>query len=139
MRRVSQNIVGQIKRGKGQKLDAHYRGFLRCFNNQRFYEAHKVLEELWRAERWGRDGPFYKGLIQLAGAFVHLQKGRLQPAAALLKLARTNLEGYRPFHQGLGVDDVLEITKAWLRAVEAGSCQPTGQGAAQGPWLKLSR
>ena len=60
--------------GQGQVLDAHYLGYFACFNRGWFYEAHDVLEELWLANRTGPNYAFYKGLIQLAGAFVHLQK-----------------------------------------------------------------
>ena len=69
---------------------SNYLGYFELFNAQLFYEAHDVLEELWLPIRREPQGDFYKGLIQLAGAFVHLQKNRLRPAAALFKLARTN-------------------------------------------------
>src|SRR6266702_2966293 len=83
-----------IESFRGQELDAHYLGYFDCFNRQLFYEAHDVLEDLWLPDRHGAAGNFYKGLIQLAGAFVHLQKNRLRPAAALFKLAQANLEKY---------------------------------------------
>ena len=47
------------------------------------------------------NGNFYKGLIQLAGAFVHLQKNRLRPSAALFKLAQANLVQFPAFHEQL--------------------------------------
>ena len=80
---------------QGGELDPHYAGFFECFNQQLFYEAHDVLEELWLPRRREPDGLFYKGLIQLAGAFVHLQKDRLSPAAALFRLARQTDGGRR--------------------------------------------
>jgi hypothetical protein len=51
----------------------YYLAFFRCWNQQRYYEAHDVLEQLW-LEKKSRDADFFKGLIQAAGAFVHLQK-----------------------------------------------------------------
>ena len=81
--------------------------YFECFNQQRFFEAHEVLEALWLPQRQGPNGSFYKGLIQLAGAFVHLQKNRLGPAVALFELARANLQKYPAIHEGLAVDGVL--------------------------------
>ena len=61
-----------------------YQNFFVCFNSGRYYESHDVLEELWLKVKAGPNGNFYKALIQIAGAFVHLQKSRPQPAASLL-------------------------------------------------------
>ena len=55
-----------------------YLGFFRCWNEQRYYEAHDVLEHLWlRTE--SEDANYFKGLIQAAGGFVHLQKQYARP------------------------------------------------------------
>ena len=99
-------------------LDPHYSGYFELFNAQKFYEAHDVLEHIWLKDKHGANGNFYKGLIQLAGAFVHLQKNRLRPSAALFKLARTNLEKYPAVHEHLDVKMVLELTCKWLRELE---------------------
>ena len=75
---------------KGQ-LDRHYTGYFEMFNCQKYFEAHEVLEHIWLKDRNGPDGAFHKGLIQLAGAFVHVQKNRPRPAVSLFKLALANL------------------------------------------------
>ncbi len=79
-----------IESFQGTELDAALPRLFRLsyFNRQLFYEAHDVLEDLWLPDRHGPNGNFYKGLIQLAGAYVHLQKNRLRPSAALFKLAQ---------------------------------------------------
>ena len=110
----SPRIAVLIQNCHGRFYDAHYHGFFECFNRQLFYEAHEVLEELWLAGRGGPDDGFYKGLIQLAGAFVHLQKGRLGPAGALFKLARTNLVKYPSPHLSLDVAGTLAMIECWL-------------------------
>jgi predicted metal-dependent hydrolase len=79
-----------------------------------------VLEELWLADRHGPNGAFYKGLIQLAGAFVHLQKQRFQPAAALFKLARANVEKYSAPHERLDTQGVVVLIDDWLGRLEGG-------------------
>ena len=99
-------------------VDARYAGYFVLFNRQQFYEAHDVLEDLWLPDRQGVNGNFFKGLIQLAGAFVHLQKNRLRPAAALFKLARTNLEKYPSRHEQLDLNIVLALIADWLQRLE---------------------
>jgi predicted DCC family thiol-disulfide oxidoreductase YuxK len=108
-------MVEQFRDGN---LDPHYVGYFRLFNRQKFYEAHDVLENLWLPDRHGANGNFYKGLIQLAGAFVHLQKNRLRPAAALFKLAQANLEKYPRVNEQVDVAVVLGLIADWLKRLE---------------------
>ena len=112
-------IAARIESFCGQELDAHYLGYFDCFNRQLFYEAHEVLEDLWLKDKSGPNGAFYKGLIQLAGAFVHLQKNRPQPAAALFKLALANLEKYPYQHERLDVATACGLIRNWLGSLEA--------------------
>jgi predicted metal-dependent hydrolase len=118
-------------------LDAHYLAFFECFNKGLFFEAHDVLEELWLPRRKESIGSFYKGLIQLAGAFVHLQKGRLRPAGALFKLARANLERYRPAHERLDVQAILELINDWLGQLEQGGFNSNPLHLKGAPEIKL--
>ena len=122
---------------RGRKHDAHYLGYFECFNRRLFYEAHDVLEELWLGQRSGPNYAFYKGLIQLAGAFVHLQKNRLRPAAALFKLAEANLKQYPPVHEDLDVPGVLALIHDWLQRLEAGKFETNPLGADNAPHLGL--
>src|SRR3984957_21351106 len=119
MTRKSARIATMIQSHHGHGVDPHYAGYFHCFNHQLFYEAHDVLENLWLADKHGANGAFYKGLIQLAGAFVHLQKNRLRPSAALFKLARTNIEKYPLLHERLNLERVLVLIKHWLNDLES--------------------
>ena len=114
----NQKIVALIASHEGQDLDPRYFAYFDCFNQQLFFEAHDVLEELWLPDRHGPNGAFYKGLIQLAGAFVHVQKRRRGPAAALFKLAQANLRRYPAIHERLELNDVLELIESWLRRLQ---------------------
>ena len=107
-----------IESFQGQELDARYLGYFDCFNRQLYFEAHEVLENLWLPDRHGPNGNFYKALIQLAGAFVHLQKNRLRPSAALLKLAQANLEKYPSRHERLNLAAVQLLIAGWLAQLE---------------------
>ena len=120
-----------------QNYDPRYVEYFERFNRQHFFEAHEVLEALWLPQRQGSNGPFYKGLIQLAGAFVHWQKNRPGPAVALLGLARDNLRKYPAIYEGLNVAGTLAMVEEWLRRFqEAGAAgQPLAQTSP--PHLRL--
>jgi predicted metal-dependent hydrolase len=137
MSKKSGAIAELIEQFKGQELDAHYLGYFECFNRRLYFEAHDVLEELWLAQRHGPNYSFYKGLIQLAGAFVHLQKNRLRPAAALFKLADANLEKYPALHERLQVGNVRGLIREWLKDLENGSFDVNPLGAENGPKLRI--
>jgi uncharacterized protein len=115
----SSRIAAMIGSFRGRELDPRYLGYFDCFNRRLFYEAHDVLEDLWLPDRRGVKGDFYKGLIQLAGAFVHLQKNRLRPAAALFKLARARLENYPPEYEHLNLEMVRALIEKWLGDLES--------------------
>jgi predicted metal-dependent hydrolase len=118
MSRKTEKIAAALEPFRGKDLDPHYLGFVDHFNRQLFYEAHDVLEELWLGQRQGPEGAFSKGLIQLAGAFVHLQKNRLRPAAALFKLSRGNLNKYPRIYQRLDLAATLLMIEEWLERLE---------------------
>jgi len=137
MSHKSARIAEMIESFQGQELDAHYLGFFDCFNRQMFYEAHDVLEDIWLPDRYGANGNFYKGLIQLAGAFVHLQKNRPRPSAALFKLARTNLEKYPGYHERLNLLEVLAMIAHWLQRLEQGQLLVNPLATDAPPELRL--
>lgn len=121
----SAKIAELIAACQGRDLDAHYLGYFECFNREWFFEAHDVLEELWLAGgKTGCNYSFYKGLIQFAGAFVHLQKNRLGPATALFRLAQANLRQYPPVHEHLDVRELLGLMEEWLEVLAGATTNP---------------
>jgi hypothetical protein len=128
--------------GGGGLLHPCYEGWFRCFNAGDYYEAHDVLEHLW-LKTTGEDALFFKGLIQLAGAFVHLKKqherpwhvkdgARLRPASRLFSLALKNLMPYTPSYHQLDVCAVCALCEEYLLALEASAF-------AQNPWRPEAR
>jgi predicted metal-dependent hydrolase len=120
-------------------LDPHYSGYFDRFNRGLFFEAHEVLEELWLRDKHGPNGAFYKGLIQLAGAFVHLQKDRLSPAAALFKLALANLEKYPREHERLNLGAVGRLIQQWLGSLESAQFKKNPLISGNAPKLALEQ
>ncbi len=94
------------------------------FNAGLFFESHEHLEEVWQQER-GPVRDFYKGLIQLAAAYVHLGRGNLKGGE---RLCRTGLQYLEPFEAtgAFGFDvravraKAIEAHEAILRAIAAG-------------------
>jgi predicted metal-dependent hydrolase len=116
--RKSKRVADMAAHHLGQALDPHYLGYFHCFNKQLFYEAHEVLEHLWLSDKHGLNSAFYKGLIQLAGAFVHLQRNHPPPAAALFKLALANLDKYPRIHEHLNLESTCQLARKWLEELE---------------------
>jgi len=140
MSKKSSKIAALIEGCRGRDLPAHYLGYFECFNRQLFYEAHDVLEELWLAEgRAGANYGFYKGLIQFAGAFVHLQKNRLNPAAALFRLSQTYLRQYPRTHQGLDVAMLIACADEWVGELERRDFGSNPMGEKPPPHLVLQK
>ena len=114
-------IAALIETFQDQELDAHYLAYFDCFNRQLFFEAHEVLEELWLARRRLPEALFYQALIQLAGAFVHIQKKRPGPALALFNLAGRNFREYPRYYESLDLDTVRELIHRWSTALQSRS------------------
>jgi hypothetical protein len=130
-------IGGKSDAPPRRELDPRYLGFFDCFNRQHFFEAHEVLENLWLTERGGPRDQFFRGLIQIAGAFVHLQKGRLAPAASLFRLAQANLRPYSPVFERLEMAHVHQLIDECLESLELNSC-PNNHLSSNRPRLWLN-
>lgn len=125
--RISVLWEGVDARGR----DVRYAAYFHHFNRGDYYEAHDVLESLWLEQgREATSGAFYKGLIQLAGGFVHMRKHhehpahrvhgkRLGPAARLLKLAEKNIGPYGEEWEGLEIEPILDLAKKTIQKLEA--------------------
>jgi predicted metal-dependent hydrolase len=132
--RISQlveGLSGTPADAEPQEISEHpcYVGFFRCWNEQRYYEAHDVLEHLWLRTK-SDDANYFKGLIQAAGAFVHLQKQharpthpkdgrRMYPAVRLFRLAEKNLASYAPMRHRFDVAEFLQLLRRQVDAILA--------------------
>ena len=122
--RISDFVRAIEPRRSKRWSDNYYSAYFQLWNAQKYYEAHDVLEQLWLGEQDADLARFYQGLIQAAGAFVHLQKNfqhpshpkhsrRLPPAARLLELALRNLEGLPNEFRALNVVAFRELLKRY--------------------------
>lgn len=112
------------------------------WNACRYFEAHELLEHAWkRAPDADRD--LWKGIIQLAVAGVHLQRGNPRGASRLLDRAMQRLARQPATHRGVAVEALLEIARRASTQLAAGvvptadwGAFPTiGDGSASGVWF----
>ncbi len=125
----------------------YYLAFFRCWNEQRYYEAHDVLEQLWLKTK-SPDADYFKGLIQAAGAFVHLQKRfehplhakhskRLPPAVRLFRLADKNLSRFAPRHHGLDAAALCKLLSRYADEIVASDYTINPWSPETAPKLRL--
>ncbi len=127
--RFVDELEGEAPDVESTEIAAHpcYRGFFRCWNEQRYYEAHDVLEHLWLSTT-SSDADYFKGLIQAAGGFVHLQHHyrepthrvhgrRLAPAVRLFRLAEKNLRPFAPQRHAFDVAGLLQLVQEQVDAI----------------------
>ncbi|MEA3213702.1 MAG: uncharacterized protein QOE70_6759 [Chthoniobacter sp.] len=140
-------LVEQLGTEPGRALDPRYQGYFTCFNSRQYYEAHDVLEDLW-LETTDENHRFFKGLIQAAGAFVHLRKHfeqpvhpkhgrRLRPAVRLFHLAIANLEPYAPRHLRLDVTALCELCRRTAAEIVAADFQRNPWDPAHAPRVEI--
>ncbi len=82
----------------------------RLWNEQRFFEAHECLEAVWHAAP-EPDRDLWQGVIQVAVAAVHVQRGNPVGASKLLDRAATRLARYPDGHRGIAVDAARETCR----------------------------
>ena len=145
--RISELWEGIDPRG----WDVRYAAYFHHFNREDHYEAHDVLEALWLEQgREARAAAFYQGLIQLAGAFVHMRKHfehpdhrvhqqRLAPAYRLLGLAEKNLGGYGEECAGIRLEMIFKLAKEMKAVLLYGEFQKNPWRPKQGPRLEMPK
>ena len=88
------------------------------FNSRRFFEAHEALEALWLTEQ-GEGKLFLHGLIQVAAAFHHYQRGNEEGFRSLLEKGEKKLTLHSGMNYGIDVEDFLKQLRPRLAAARA--------------------
>jgi hypothetical protein len=74
-------------------FEARFREGVAHFNSREFWEAHESWEELWLAAETDLE-QFLQGLIQLAAAYHHVQRGTFRGAVRLFEAALRRLSAF---------------------------------------------
>ena len=106
----------------------HDRAFdrgLDLFNHGRFFEAHEVLEDVWRAlPRSSAAKKHLQGLVQLAVAFHHESRGNLRGARSVLDRALRNLTGAGTSFPDLDLDQLGADMANWQKHLAGAAPRP---------------
>jgi hypothetical protein len=90
------------------------------FNAGHYWLAHEALEDLWRATAEATPRNFYQGIIQLAAAFVHIERGNLGGGSSLLRKAIDKLKLCPATYLGLQPPVLCAALGRVLAATESG-------------------
>ncbi|MGQ0570792.1 MAG: DUF309 domain-containing protein [Armatimonadota bacterium] len=107
------------------------------FNGGLFFECHEYFEDIWRPAP-STDKPFYQGIILVAAAFYHYEKGNLHGVRTKLAAGIEKLQCDLPATHGVRVDRWLALLAPWKARVDAGL--PAGAlEVAEIPKIPLAR
>jgi uncharacterized protein len=93
------------------------------FNRAEFFDAHEVLEDIWRAAPQ-EEKKFLQGIIQVAVALYHHGNGNSIGACSVLRRAFRNLSRYPEGYGGIQLADLLRSVSEWQRAMDEGKPVP---------------
>jgi predicted metal-dependent hydrolase len=104
-------------------IDDRLRKGISLFNEGQFFEAHEMLEDLWRAAA-PNEKQFLQGLTQLAVAFHHHSTGNLVGCQSVMTRAVRNLSAYPEGLLNLRTREILDAVTPCLRALEKNQTFP---------------
>jgi len=96
---------------------------IELFNEQQFYDAHEIWEDVWR-ESIGHEKKFLQGLIQAAVALHHHSTGNIVGACSLLERSRKNLAAYPEDFGGIRLAALILSLSAWRESLLSGRPKP---------------
>ena len=92
---------------------------LALFNSSRFFDAHEVLEDVWRESPLHSPSRRHlQGLVQVAVAFHHQSKGNHVGARSVLERALRNLNGADSSFPDLDLDRLRAELALWRQHLD---------------------
>jgi uncharacterized protein len=86
------------------------------FNASEFFEAHEVWEQLW-LKAAEPEKTFLQGIIQIAAAFHHYQRGNSRGAKSLLAAGVAKLEQFPPTNRGIDLARLRDEASLWAESL----------------------
>jgi len=84
---------------------------LQLFNQQKYWECHEALEEIWLEDRNDPIRNVYWAVIQVAAACIHYRDDNLVGAQGMIKKSKEKFKRCRDLHL---LNSFLEIQLNWL-------------------------
>lgn len=100
--------------------DPRFAAFEAAFDAGRFFDAHEHLEDLWQ-EYDAEDRDAVRGLVQVAVALTHRQRGNAAGARRVGERAVRNLEPWFPVRFGL---DLARLARDLCAALDDPAVEP---------------
>ena len=100
-------------------MTSHKLEYLRgiaLFNEGKFFDAHEVLEDVWRAAH--EEKKIWQGLVQVAVALHHHSTGNYVGMRSVLLRAMKNLAGHPKNFHDIQIPHLLESLTQWLEAFD---------------------
>lgn len=88
------------------------------FNCGAYFACHETLETLWVGDK-SPFRRFYQGILQIAAALLHLERGNYQGAVRLLAKGAGHLTPFAPFCRRVNVVGLLRETERLQEEIEA--------------------
>jgi len=103
----------------GLMADPRFQAAVAQFNTGAWYACHDGFEELWH-ETQGPSRKALQGILQIAVAHHHLERGNRRGATVLLGEGLGRLRGFGPHHFGLDLERLRQSASARLLALQRG-------------------
>jgi len=92
---------------------------IQLFNDERYWEAHEVLEQIWKNAS-GTEREILNGIILIAAAFVHDEKNEQEICISILQRARKKLDqAFRRYY----TIDIIRLEEMISEIINSGSIQ----------------
>jgi uncharacterized protein len=100
-----------------------YKHGIALFNQAEFFQAHEVLEDIWRAAPV-EDKKFLQGMVQVAVAFHHYSTGNFVGMRSVMERAMRNLTGHPQRMEGIKLAPLMHSLTQWREAMDSGQPPP---------------
>jgi len=102
---------------------AKFQHGIELFNAGSFFDAHEVLEDVWR-EAHGEEKKFLQAVIQAAVGLHHHSTGNTAGARSLLARASRKLADYPGAYCGIALDRLCVSLEEWTASLANGEAPP---------------
>lgn len=110
---VTLRLLDQLPALDKGKLEALREG-IQLFNEERFWECHEVLEQIWHPAK-GAERDVIQGMILTAAALVHAQKDESEVSLRMLKKAENKL-GTQGAYEGIDLNSIRQNIREILQS-----------------------
>ena len=90
---------------------------IHLFNEGDFFRAHEAWEDVWKKAD-GEEKTFYQGIIQVAAALVHIQRGNHKGAISLYLKSRPKLDRFPGVWMGIDLEHFRDQLSHYFKQLE---------------------